>query len=91
MQSNETQALVGIMFACLCRCSTGCQVHYPILLHTYKHISLALTMTPALCRCRENSGYTRSSLQLQAFLQIVVGEEKLRSAKQLVIDRHAEP
>ena len=41
--------------------------------------------------CRENSGYYRSSLHLQAFLQIVVGEERLKAAKQLVIDRHAEP
>lgn len=41
--------------------------------------------------CRENSGYYRSTLQLQAFLQIVVGEEKMKSAKQLVTDRHAEP
>lgn len=40
---------------------------------------------------RENAGYYRATLQLQAFLKIVVGEEKLRSAQQLVTDRHAEP
>ena len=41
--------------------------------------------------CRENSGYYRASLQLQAFLHIVMGDEKMRSAKQLMTDRHAEP
>ena len=40
---------------------------------------------------REQSGYYRASLQLQAFLQIVVGEEKMAQAKKLVVDRHAEP
>ena len=55
-------------------------------------LSTAGFQTDCLCLgCRENSGYYRSSLQLQAFLQIVVGEERLKAAKQLVIDRHAEP
>lgn len=42
---------------------------------------LACTDSVSLFR-RENSGYYRSTLQLQAFLQIVVGEEKMKSAKQ---------
>ncbi|DBB15087.1 TPA: hypothetical protein ACH3X3_004097 [Trebouxia sp. C0006] len=40
---------------------------------------------------RENSGYYRASLQLQAFLHTVVGDKKMKSAKQLMTDRHAEP
>ena len=62
-------------------CGTRC-------LHALQYVILS---QPGLLPCREKSGYYRASLQLQAFLQIVVGEHRMAKAKQLVVDRHAEP